>query len=168
MKITFEKQYGVCRDKAALLVALLRTAGLNSYPVLINVGTHKDQEVPDADFNHAIVSVELKPREYVLMDPTDENTRDLLPSGDCDQSYLVCRPDGEDLKLSPIQPPDDNLMELRTTGSLSSSGHLDVRSEIHCAGVNDDMFRNMLVHMKPDDQRRYFERNLRRGSSPSN
>jgi transglutaminase-like putative cysteine protease len=70
VKITFEKQYGVCRDKAALLVALLRTAGLNSYPVLINVGTHKDQEVPDADFNHAIVSVELKPREYVLMDPT--------------------------------------------------------------------------------------------------
>ena len=161
VKITFEKQYGVCRDKAALLVALLRTAGLNSYPVLINVGTHKDQEVPDADFNHAIVSVELKPREYVLMDPTDENTRDLLPSGDCDQSYLVCRPDGEDLKLSPIQPPDDNLMELRTTGSLSSSGHLDVRSEIHCAGVNDDMFRNMLVHMKPDDQRRFFERSLK-------
>jgi transglutaminase-like putative cysteine protease len=161
VKITFDKKYGVCRDKAALLVSLLRTAGLTAYPVLINVGTHKDQEVPDADFNHAIVSVELKPGQYELMDPTDENTRDLLPYSDCNQSYLVCRPEGETLKLSPIQPPADNLMEVRTTGSLSAAGRLEARSEIHCAGVNDDMFRNMLVHMKPDDQRRYFERSLK-------
>ena len=54
------RKYGVCRDKAALLVSLLRTAGLNSYPVLINVGTKMDPDVPDPFFNHAIVSVELQ------------------------------------------------------------------------------------------------------------
>ena len=47
VNLTFEKKYGVCRDKAALLVSLLRAAGLKAYPVLINVGTKKDQEVPD-------------------------------------------------------------------------------------------------------------------------
>src|ERR1035438_1854149 len=30
VKITFEKKYGVCRDKAGLLVAMLREAGLNA------------------------------------------------------------------------------------------------------------------------------------------
>ncbi len=161
VKVTFQKQYGVCRDKAALLVAMLREAGLHAYPVLINVGTHKDREVPDADFNHAIVSVELKPRQYILMDPTDENTRDLLPSGDCDQSFLVCRPEGETIKLSPIQPPLENRMTLSTTGTLSAAGRLEARTEMDCAGVNDDIYRNMLVHLKPDDQRRFFERNLK-------
>lgn len=161
VKITFMKQYGVCRDKAALLVSMLRAAGLRAYPVLINVGTHKDKEVPDPDFNHAIVSVELKPRQYVLMDPTDENTRDLLPSGDCDQSYLVCRPEGETIQLSPIQPPVDNRMTLETAGTLSAAGRLVAHTEMDCAGVNDDIYRNMLVHLKPDDQRRFFERHLK-------
>src|SRR5208282_2999354 len=88
VKITFGKKYGVCRDKAALLVSLLRAAGLNSYPVLINVGMKMDAEAPDPFFNHAIVSVELTGGKYVLMDPTDEHTRNLLPYYDCNQSYL--------------------------------------------------------------------------------
>ena len=48
--------------------------------MLINVGTKMDPEVPDPFFNHAIVSVELAKGKYVLMDPTDEHTRNLLPS----------------------------------------------------------------------------------------
>jgi transglutaminase-like putative cysteine protease len=161
VKITFNKQYGVCRDKAALLVSLLRAAGLKAFPVLINVGTRKDLEVPDADFNHAIVGAELTAGEYLLMDPTDENTRDLLPASDGNQSFLVCRPEGEVLKVSPISPPEDNTMAITTTGTLSSEGRLEARSHLSFGGVNDDIFRNSLVHMKPDDRRRFFERNLK-------
>ena len=58
VRLTFENKYGVCRDKAALLVSLLEAAGFRSYPVLVNVGTKRDPEVPSPDFNHAIVSVE--------------------------------------------------------------------------------------------------------------
>ncbi len=160
--LTFDKKYGVCRDKAALLVSLLRAAGLNSYPVLINLGTRKDAEVPDADFNHAIVAVELQQGDYVLMDPTDENTRDLLPATDRNQSYLVCRPEGEAIRLSPIQPPDDHMMRVRTRGTLSAAGALRAKSELSFQGVNDDLYRNMFAHMKPDDKRRFFESTLKR------
>jgi transglutaminase-like putative cysteine protease len=159
--ITFDKKYGVCRDKAALLVSMLRTAGLEAYPVLINVGLKKDAEVPDADFNHAIVGVELQKGQYVLMDPTDENTRELLPSGDRNQSYLVCRPEGETIRLSPIQPPEDHILGIKTTGVLSAAGALEAKSELTFQGVNDDAYRNMFAHMKPDDRRRFFERNLK-------
>ena len=93
--LTFNKNYGVCRDKAALLVAMLREAGLPAYPVLINVGCKRDADVPDPDFNHAIVGVELEKGNYQLMDPTDENTSDFLPSYDRNQSFLVCRPEVE-------------------------------------------------------------------------
>src|ERR1035438_6345788 len=64
-------------------------------PVLVSVGWKKDQQVPNPFFNHAIVGVELQKGEYVLMDPTDENTRDLLPTYESNQSFLACRPEGD-------------------------------------------------------------------------
>jgi len=161
VKLTFDKKYGVCRDKAALLVAMLRAAGLQAYPVLISVGVKRDPEAPDPDFNHAIVCAELKKGEYVLMDPTDEHTRDLLPAEDCDQSYLVCRPEGEDLKVSPVPPPEDHMMRITTTGILSAPGALEAKSELAFEGVNDDAYRNAFSHMKPDEMRRFFERDLK-------
>jgi hypothetical protein len=118
--------------------------------------------VPDPDFNHAIVSVQLKKGDYLLMDPTDENTRALLPTGDCDQSFLVCRPEGEALKISPVQPPEEHLMRVVTTGTLTAAGSLEAKSDLYFDGVNDDEYRNAFAHMKADDQRRFFERNLKR------
>jgi len=158
--LTFDKKYGVCRDKAALLVAMMRVAGLNAYPVLINVGTKRDAEVPDPGFNHAIAAVELKRGEYILMDPTDENTLELLPDYDRDQSYLVCRPEGEEILISPIRPAADNLMRVQTTGTLGTDGALTAKTELAFDGVNDNAYRNAFAKMKPDDRRRFFERNL--------
>ncbi|HEY3913591.1 MAG TPA: DUF3857 domain-containing protein, partial [Verrucomicrobiae bacterium] len=162
VEITYDKKYGVCRDKAALLVSMLREAGLNAYPVLISIGVKRDPEVPDPDFNHAIVSVQLSKGEYILMDPTDENTRALLPTSDCDQSFLVCRPEGEGLKISSVQPADEHLMRIQTTGTLTAAGSLEAKSMLYFDGVNDDEYRNAFASMKPDDRRRFFERNLKR------
>ena len=61
---------------------------------------------------------------YELMDPTDERARELLPYYDDDRSYLVCRPEGEILMSSPVRPPEENMMRVRTTGSLSAAGTL--------------------------------------------
>jgi transglutaminase-like putative cysteine protease len=159
--ITFDKRYGVCRDKAGLLVEMLRLAGFDSYPVLINIGAKRDMEVPQPAFNHAIVSVELKKGDYTLMDPTDENTRDLLPSYDCDRSYLVCKPEGETLRVSPVQPPEEHMLVVKTTGTLGADGALEATSEMSFTGVNDDAYRNRFAHLKPDDQKRFFEERLK-------
>src|SRR2546429_5269404 len=51
VKLTFDNKYGVCRDKAALLVSMLRGAGFKAYPVLVNVGAKRDPEVPEPSFN---------------------------------------------------------------------------------------------------------------------
>jgi transglutaminase-like putative cysteine protease len=158
VSLTFAKKYGVCRDKAALLVAMLRIAGLKAYPVLINVGSRLDPEVPDAYFNHAIAAVEESAGRYLLMDPTDEHTRALLPAYDDHQTYLVCRPEGEGLALSPVTPPADNMMQIRTTGSLDADGTLRAISALSFGGVNDDAYRGAFAKMKPDERRRFFER----------
>jgi transglutaminase-like putative cysteine protease len=159
--MTFAKQYGVCRDKAALLVAMLRTAGLKAYPVLVNVGSKKDEEVPDAGFNHAIVGVEMKKGQYLLLDPTDEHARDFQPWYDGNQSFLVARPEGEVIHTSAYEPPEKNMMSIRTTGVLTAEGQLDARTVLSFGGANDDIYRNAFSNMKPDDIHRYFEQYLK-------
>ena len=159
--ITFEKKYGVCRDKAALLVEMLRLAGFQAYPVLINIGAKRDPEVPQPDFNHAIVCVELEKGEYTLMDPTDENTRDLLPLYDCNRSYLVCRPEGETLRVSPVPAAEKNLLLVKTAGTLDTGGRLTATSEMAFEGVNDDAYRNHFAQLKPDERKRFLEERLK-------
>ena len=160
--LTFDKKYGVCRDKAALLVAMLREAGLNAYPVLVNVGSKKDKEVPDPGFNHAIVGVELNKGEYTLMDPTDEHTRELLPTYDGNQSYLVARPEGETVLTSAVESPEKNMMAIKTTGTLTSSGGLVAKSELALNGIYDNIVRNSFSMLKADDLRRGCETLLKK------
>ncbi|HEV3271514.1 MAG TPA: DUF3857 domain-containing protein [Candidatus Methylacidiphilales bacterium] len=159
--LTFDKKYGVCRDKAGLLVAMLRTAGLNAYPVLVSVGEKRDKDVPDVNFDHAIACVETGKGRYLLMDPTDEHARDLLPCVDGNQSYLVSRPEGEDILLSAVNPSEKNLMRIKTTGVLTAAGGLEAKSQLWFDGANDDLYRNEFSHMKADDLRRFFESRLK-------
>lgn len=159
--ITFDKKYGVCRDKAGLLVAMLRMAGFKAYPVLINIGAKRDKAVPQPDFDHAIVCVELKKGQYTLMDPTDEHTRALLPSYDCNRSYLVCRPQGETLRVSPVPSPEKHMLYVKTSGTLDADGVLTAVSELSFEGVNDDAYRNYLSQLTPDQVKQFFEERIK-------
>ncbi|HTV63486.1 MAG TPA: DUF3857 domain-containing protein [Verrucomicrobiae bacterium] len=159
--ITFDDKYGVCRDKAGLLVEMLRLGGFQAYPVLINIGAKRDPHVPQPDFNHAIVAAELTKGHYTLMDPTDEHTRELLPAEDGNRSYLVCKPQGETLLLSPVPPADKNLLIVKTTGTLDANGHLSATSKISFEGANDDAYRNAFAQSRPDEIKHFFEGRLK-------
>ena len=159
--VTFDNRYGVCRDKAALLVAMLRLAGFRAFPVLIHVGAKLDPEVPQPFFNHAIAAVEDDGRAgYVLMDPTNENTSDLLPAYLGDRSYLVCRAEGEELMLTPVESPERNGVTIRSRGSLAKGGSVFLETEISCRGINDTAYRGAMARRTGEDRTRMFERML--------
>ena len=167
--VTFDNRYGVCRDKAGLLVAMLRLAGFKAFPVLINVGAKLDPDVPQPFFNHAIVAVETSPFPiphspfpYLLMDPTNENAKDLLPAYESDKSYLVCRPEGDVLRLSPTPPPKRNAVRVASRGVLAKDGSLALESDIRFDGINDTAYRAAFVSMQPEDRVKFFERAFRR------
>ena len=159
--ITFNNRYGVCRDKAGLLVAMLRLAGFKAFPVLIHVGAKLDPEVPQPFFNHAIVAVDRGNRDYQLMDPTNENTKDLFPSYLCNNSYLVCRPEGEQLATSPVPPPEENELSIDSKATLSRDGSMFFETAIALGGINDTMYRGALVKRTPEERVKTFERILK-------
>ncbi|MBP5300646.1 MAG: DUF3857 domain-containing protein, partial [Victivallales bacterium] len=158
---TFEDRAGVCRDKAALLVAMLRAAGLEAYPVLIHVGQPKDEEVPQPFFNHAITAARNPENgRFVLMDSTDENTRDLFPAYLNNLSYLVATPEGDPLRLSETTPYTDNLLAIRSTGELLPDGTLCITSDLTFNGINDNAYRGSFLQMTPEQRRLFLERSL--------
>ena len=164
VNVTFDNRYGVCRDKAGLLVAMLRIAGFKAFPVLINVGAKMDPDVPQPYFNHAIVAVEEElvgadgERSYILMDPTNENTKDLFPAYLCARSYLVARPDGEGLRTSPVPPPEGNAANVVSSGKLAKDGSIVLESTIDFLGISDTAYRGSLVRRTPELRKAFFER----------
>jgi len=167
VNITFDNRYGVCRDKAALLVSLLRIAGITAYPVLIHVGGKMDKDVPLPYFNHAIVAAEGGKGDspYILMDPVDESSRDLMPSYRSDCSYLAANPSGDVLRTSPVLPVEENMLRIDSTGTLSQDGGILLASRFAFNGINDTALRHGLLKMTPKDRRRAFESFLRSAAS---
>ncbi len=161
VSLTFKNRYGVCRDKMALLVAMLELAGFKAYPVLFYAGTPKDDEVPNNYFNHAIAAVELSPERTVLLDPTFETTTEFLPASMSNMSYLVAHPEGRSLGRSPVVPAERNFVEIATQAELSAEGELSGSSRIDFHGINDQIYRDAFSRWPQDYRRQFFASRLR-------
>ena len=162
VSLTFGNRYGVCRDKAALLVSLLRMAGFDAWPTLVHVGERKDPDVPQPYFNHAIVAAASGDPDdpYLLMDPTSETTRSLLPEYLCEKSYLVAREEGDSIRETPPLPADGNLVRADTVVRFAEDGGASLGSEIRFAGINDAAYRGHFASIPRDSIRAYCQRLL--------
>lgn len=100
----FLNRYGDCKDKAILLVAMFRQAGLNAYPVLIPTREIYDisTDFPQVQFNHAIAVLSYK-EESIFMDATASTTafRD-LPLDDQERNVFVFFDDGYKILTTPV------------------------------------------------------------------
>jgi transglutaminase-like putative cysteine protease len=112
---TLTRKYGDCKDKAVLLVAMLRTANIPSYIALLNAGQRQDV-APDLPgmgmFDHAIVFVPGPPDLWI--DATDEYARlGELPVSDQERLALIARPATTVLLRTPTSSADNSLVEKR-------------------------------------------------------
>ena len=160
--VTFGKRHGVCRDKAALLTAMLRGAGIEAFPVLIHAGPKKDVEVPQPFFNHAITAIRTKDGKYSLLDSTDENTADWLPAYLDNKSYLVATPEGDTLRTSPVRSADENLTRIDMQCDVNAEGTLHGLVAIDFTGINDNIYRGSFAGWPEEERRNFFERALKR------
>ncbi|MDD5728233.1 MAG: DUF3857 domain-containing protein, partial [Victivallales bacterium] len=158
--ITFKNRYGVCRDKAALLAGMLRLAGIKSYPVLI-ASDKKDQEVPNNFFGHAITSAITSEGKTILMDSTNESTREIFPAYLSNKSYLPAMPEGSDLLTSPVIPVENNLVQVETAGSFSEGGCLHAHTVLKFDGINDTIYRGAFSRWKTEEIKQFFARRLK-------
>jgi tetratricopeptide (TPR) repeat protein/transglutaminase-like putative cysteine protease len=109
---TLSRKYGDCKDKALLLVAMLRAANIPAYMALLNTG-RAIGVLPDLPgmgmFDHAIVYVPGNPDRWI--DPTDEYERvGQLPIEDQGRSALIVRTGTQVLVRTPEESSQANLL----------------------------------------------------------
>jgi transglutaminase-like putative cysteine protease len=153
---TYQRKYGVCRDKAQFLVTLLRSIGVDAYNVLINSGVRRDVDIPGIQFNHAIVAIRRAGGGFSFLDPTAEDSRQYLPYSDQYKFALVCTPQGEDIQSTPLAPPSDNRMDITLDTVLGADGLLSSKVVMEPTGIYDLAFRQYLNSMPPARREMFF------------
>lgn len=170
--------YGDCKDKATLLNAMLREAGIDSYYVLINAD--RDYLAPDfpspLGFNHVILAIRLPgdtngqgmfailPQEksgpLLLFDPTDSSTPIgyLPPSLQSNYGLLVTDGVGELVKL-PLAAPSINRVLRVATLTLDKLGNLTGSVEEMRMGPSAASLRDRLLNL-PNKQRQKVFQNM--------
>ncbi len=162
VKDTFAQKHGVCRDKAALLAAMLREVGFESFMVLFMAGDPKDGEIPNNYFNHAITGVKMPDGELILMDPTDENSSELLPAYAMDKSFLCATAQGDILRRTPVIAPEKNMLLVRSRGVIDENYQLVLKTELIFKGINDNIYRGAFARWTPEYRRQFIASALKK------
>jgi transglutaminase-like putative cysteine protease/predicted Zn-dependent protease len=110
---TLRRKFGDCKDKAVLLIALLRAVGIPAQVALLEAGVHTpelEESLPGMGaFNHAIVVVPGTPEIWI--DPTDRYARaGELPAGDQGRLALIASPAADRLVRAPEAAAADNFL----------------------------------------------------------
>ncbi len=133
-----KRHFGDCKDKAALLVALLRSSGVPAELALLDAGPGVDvnPDLPGMNqFDHAIVYVPGEGKNAPLwIDATDQYAAvGTLPTMDQGREALVIAEGTAALAQIPIANPEDNLLtELRdVTMSEYGAAHITETSLTH-------------------------------------
>jgi hypothetical protein len=157
---TLEKEYGICRDKALLMVAMLEEIGVPAWVTVINVSKKTDPEVPNTSFEHGIVAVEGDDGEYLFIDPTQETSREVYATYPGDRWVMVLREGGEDLRKAPHYPPERNSGEIIETAEIHEDGSISGTAVITGNGMYEEILRQIARATSPEQMKMIWEESV--------
>ncbi len=152
-------RYGDTRDKSVLLVTLLKAAGIEARPALVNgnpVQLVKGIPTPK-QFDQIYVVVPQKGKEPLWLDPAADNTRYPYFIGGQGNLGLVVAPGKSDLAKVKEFPPDFNRSDNQMNCALDARGTAitDITSRLN--GYFDMRARNALKDDTPKELEQYFQ-----------
>ena len=137
------RRFGDCKDKASLMLAMLKVAGIDSRLVLLRMRS-LGQLYPDpaslSAFNHAIVYV---PKYKLFLDGTAEfhGTRE-LPSADNLANVLIVEPEGKSsFMVTPETTAEANPVAMVFAATLGVEGGAEVKGSLTVTGQGAPEYR---------------------------
>ncbi|MFH0980171.1 MAG: DUF3857 domain-containing protein [Planctomycetota bacterium] len=151
---------GVCKDKAGMLVTLLRAAGFEAYPALTMAGS-RVETIPADQFNHTVTVLKEPDGSFRILDPTwIPLSREMWSSREALQHLVYGTPEGQTLTLSPYYPPEYNQLVCRSEGVLGPEGTLSTRITMDLQGYPCTYLRRYADRYPKPEQRAAFEQAL--------
>lgn len=148
--MTFRDRCGVCKDKAGMLITMLRAAGFESYPAMTMAGSRIDR-IPADQFNHCVTLAKVDGK-YHLLDPTwVPGVRELWSSAEQQQEYLMGVPEGADLQSTPISAPENHFYRYKVDSRISPEGDLTAQVSLDAEGQSDARVRGNFTRFPIDN-----------------
>lgn len=154
---TLEKEYGVCRDKAVLMVTMLKEIGVPAWVVFINASRKTDTEIPSVFFEHGIVAIKGEDGQYKFIDPTMEMSSSVYASYVGDRWVLVATEEGDDIYQTPHVPASSNAGIITDHSTLSDDGTLTGGVTITGRGMYEEILRTIASQVGPEQVRMMAE-----------
>ena len=136
-------EYGDCKDKHTLLAALLKAAGYDAWPALINFSRKIDPDMPSpGQFDHVVTALS-RGDALVWMDTTPGVAPFgmLLANLRNKQALVVPRSRAASLTNTPEQPPFLSSVIFSAEGTLTPEGTLTAHMRWSVRGDSEVLFR---------------------------
>jgi transglutaminase-like putative cysteine protease len=146
---TLEKEYGICRDKATLMITMLSEIGVPAWMVVINPSHRMDTEIPTIYFEHGIVAIEGPDGDYLYIDPTIEGTREVYAGNVGDRYLLVGTEEGEDIRQAAHVPATANSGDIMDHAVLADDGSIEGNVTITGNGFYELILRTVSKSVGP-------------------
>ncbi len=155
-----ENEYGDCKDKHTLLTALLKAAGYDAWPVLVNSSRKIDPNVPSPlQFDHIITAIP-RGKDIVWLDTTAEVAPyGLILAALRDKQALVL-PTGAKATLmtTPADAPFPQVQKFTADAKLGSDGTLTGHFEQVLRGDVEVVYRQGFRRTPPSDWKPLVQR----------
>jgi hypothetical protein len=140
---TLENEYGICRDKAVLMVTMFEEIGVPSWIVAVNVNRTTDTEVPTVFFEHGIVAIEGPDGDYLYIDPTQQTSREIYATYLSDRWVLLLTEVGSDIRRAPAVPASRNSGRIVDASTLREDGSIGGSVTITGSGMYEEILRTI-------------------------
>ncbi len=142
---TLNEHAGVCRDKAVLLLWLLRRAGHNPYAVLTSTSGSIAEYAGSRSFDHMLVALDINSNQVMFLDPVNKFSEDGYSYALRAAEYLPLTASGSGLKNFPDKYHLDSLSILIEGSFDADSGIINGNINVTMSGAADELFRSMLA-----------------------
>jgi hypothetical protein len=144
---TLHHQNGDCKDKVALLSALLEAEGLSAASALISSDRHLAPDIPSPwPFTHVIMTLRLG-REEVWMDPSPIGLpfRMLIPSLRGKEALVIPSRGAPRFEKTPSSCPIANTWSEEVEGTILNDGALEAKVHIRARGDVEFSLRQAFI-----------------------
>ena len=151
--LILKNRYADVKDSAVLMLAFLKAAGLNAYPVLYNFTGQVSDEIPNLDqYNGLLIAVE-ENNSVTLLNPFSE----YYP---VDYQGIALSSKGRALKPGfPVinLPLSENIESIFIRSTMKENDRAAFQIKIVSKGYNDYKLRRIFYYWTQDETKRYLE-----------
>lgn len=156
-----ENSYGDCKALSNFMMALLKKAGITSYPVLIKNGELDYQikkDFTNPRFNHVILYV--PEIDYWLECTSNSYPPNYIGEGNMGRTVMLITENGGVLKKTPSVHPEEHKEVIKANVKVTTLGTASIEYESELRGSRHEFFRHASRNYTQEEKEKWLKNNV--------